>query len=170
MNLFDLSAKISLDSSEFEKGLKDTESLINKLGTGIKTAFKVGAAAVTTTTAAVGAFGAKAVKAYSDYEQLAGGVETLFKESADTVKKYADDAYKTSGLNANAYMKTVTGFSASLLQSLSGDTEKAANVADMAIKDMSDNANKMGTSMESIQVAYQGFAKQNYTINLMSAA
>lgn len=108
--------------------------------------------------------GKQAITAYSDYEQLVGGVETLFKDSAPIVESYANNAYKTAGLSANDYMETVTSFSASLLQSLKGDTEKAAKVADTAITDMSDNANKMGTSMESIQNAYQGFAKQNYTM------
>lgn len=106
-------------------------------------------------------------------QQSLGGIETLFKGSADKVKKYANEAYKTSGLSANDYMENVTSFSASLLQSLGGDTSKAADVANMAMVDMSDNANKMGTSMESIQNAYKGFAKQNYTIEqkcLMSAA
>lgn len=107
---------------------------------------------------------ADSIKAYANYEQLVGGVETLFKDSADMVQQYAAKAYKNQGMSANAYMETVTGFSASLLQSLGGDTEKAAKIADMAITDMSDNANKMGTSMESIQYAYQGFAKQNYTM------
>lgn len=97
-------------------------------------------------------------------QQSLGGVETLFKGSADKVKGYANEAYKTTGLSANAYMENVTGFSASLLQSLGGDTNKAAETANMAMIDMSDNANKMGTSMESIQMAYQGFAKQNYTM------
>ena len=97
-------------------------------------------------------------------QQSLGGVETLFKDSADKVKGYANEAYKTTGLSANAYMENVTGFSASLLQSLGGDTNKAAETANMAMIDMSDNANKMGTSMESIQMAYQGFAKQNYTM------
>lgn len=97
-------------------------------------------------------------------QQSLGGVETLFKGSADTVKKYAAEAYKTTGLSANAYMENVTGFSASLLQSLGGDTAKAADVANMAMVDMSDNANKMGTDMGRIQDAYQGFAKQNYTM------
>ena len=97
-------------------------------------------------------------------QQSLGGIETLFKKNADTVKQYADDAYKTTGLSANAYMENVTGFSASLLQSLGGDTAKAAKVANMAMVDMSDNSNKMGTSMELIQNAYQGFAKQNYTM------
>lgn len=97
-------------------------------------------------------------------QQSMGGVETLFKNNADTVKKYANEAYRTTGLSANAYMENVTGFSASLLQSLGGDTAKAAKVANMAMIDMADNSNKMGTSMESIQYAYQGFAKQNYTM------
>ena len=97
-------------------------------------------------------------------QQSLGGIETLFKDSADKVKGYANEAYKTAGLSANAYMENVTGFSASLLQSLGGDTNKAAETANMAMIDMSDNANKMGTSMESIQMAYQGFAKQNYTM------
>ena len=97
-------------------------------------------------------------------QQSLGGIETLFKDSADTVKNYAKEAYKTTGLSANAYMENVTGFSASLLQSLGGDTAKAAEVANMAMIDMADNSNKMGTSMESIQTAYQGFAKQNYTM------
>ena len=97
-------------------------------------------------------------------QQSLGGIETLFKDSADKVKGFANEAYKTTGLSANAYMENVTGFSASLLQSLGGDTDKAADIANMAMIDMSDNANKMGTSMDSIQVAYQGFAKQNYTM------
>lgn len=97
-------------------------------------------------------------------EQSIGGIETLFKGSADTVKQYAENAYKTAGLSANAYMETVTSFSASLISSLGGDTAAAADAANTAITDMSDNANKMGTSMEAIQNAYQGFAKQNYTM------
>lgn len=108
--------------------------------------------------------GKSAIDSYADYEQLIGGVETLFKDSSNVVENYANNAYKTAGLSANEYMETVTSFSASLLQSLNNDTAKSAEVADMAITDMSDNANKMGTSMESIQNAYQGFAKQNYTM------
>lgn len=105
-----------------------------------------------------------AIEGYGEYEQLVGGVETLFGSSADTVIKKAENAYKTAGLSANAYMETVTSFSASLLQSMGNDTEAAAKKADLAITDMSDNANKMGTDMQSIQNAYQGFAKQNYTM------
>ena len=108
--------------------------------------------------------GKQALNSYADYEQLVGGVETLFKDNASTVENYANNAYKTAGLSANEYMNTVTSFSASLLQSLNGDTAKSAQVADMAITDMSDNANKMGTDMSMIQNAYQGFAKQNYTM------
>ena len=108
--------------------------------------------------------GKQAVSSYADYQQFVGGVETLFKDSAGTVMDYANNAYKTAGLSANKYMDTVTSFSASLLQGLGGDTAKAAKIADMAIIDMSDNANKMGTSMEMIQNAYQGFAKDNFTM------
>lgn len=108
--------------------------------------------------------GKQALESYADYEQLIGGVETLFKENASVVEKYANNAYKTAGLSANEYMETVTSFSASLLQSLNNDTAKSATVADMAITDMADNANKMGTDMSMIQNAYQGFAKQNYTM------
>lgn len=124
-----------------------------------------GLAAVTA--AAAAAFGAvvkQSITDYSDYEQLVGGVETLFKSSSDKVVAYANNAYKTAGMSANEYMETVTSFSASLLQGLGGDTEAASVIADQAITDMSDNANKMGTDMEMIQNAYQGFAKQNYTM------
>ena len=105
-----------------------------------------------------------AVEGYAEYEQLVGGVETLFKDSAGTVQDYADNAYKTAGVSANEYMDTVTSFAAALISGLGGDTEQAAEMANMAITDMADNANKMGTDMSSIQNAYQGFAKQNYTM------
>ena len=108
--------------------------------------------------------GKQALDSYANYEQLVGGVETLFKDSANIVEDYANNAYKNAGLSANDYMETVTSFSASLLQSLNNDTAKSAEVTDMAITDMSDNANKMGTDMSMIQNAYQGFAKQNYTM------
>lgn len=124
----------------------------------------MGAAAVTAASAAVTALTKNSLEQYGEYEQLVGGVETLFKTSADIVQGYADNAFNTAGLSANEYMETVTSFSASLLQSLENDTEAAAQKADLAITDMADNANKMGTSMESIQNAYQGFAKQNYTM------
>lgn len=122
------------------------------------------AAGIGVATTAVTALSKVALDSYADYEQLVGGVETLFKTSADVVKGYADEAYKTAGMSANEYMETVTSFSASLLQGLGGDTAAAAEVANQAIVDMSDNANKMGTDMSMIQNAYQGFAKQNYTM------
>lgn len=146
-----------IDDSGFKSGLK-------KLGSVAKSALTGTTAVIGAASAAVGALSAKALDAYSSYEQLTGGVETLFKESANIVMEYADNAYKTAGMSANAYMETVTSFSASLLQGLGGDTAAAAEVANQAIVDMSDNANKMGTSMEMIQNAYQGFAKQNYTM------
>lgn len=149
--------KIKGDDSPFQK-------VLGKIGSAVNTAVKASAAAVGAASAGVAALGTACINAYADYEQLVGGVETLFKDSADTIQTYADNAYKTAGLSANEYMETVTSFSASLLQSLDGDTEKAAAAADLAITDMADNANKMGTAMESIQNAYQGFAKQNYTM------
>ena len=149
--------KIKGDDSPFQK-------VLGKIGSAVNTAVKASAAAVGAASAGVAALGTACINAYADYEQLVGGVETLFKDSADTIQIYADNAYKTAGLSANEYMETVTSFSASLLQSLDGDTEKAAAAADLAITDMADNANKMGTAMESIQNAYQGFAKQNYTM------
>ena len=167
MNLFELFVKIGVDDQASDK----ISSLSSKLGNGLKTAAKIGAAAVAAAGTAIVAVGKQAIEQYAEYEQLVGGVETLFKTSSDKVMEYAENAYKTAGLSANEYMNTVTSFSASLLQSLGGDTEAAVEYADMAITDMSDNANKMGTSMEMIQNAYQGFSKQNYTINnLMSAA
>lgn len=147
--------------TDFQKTADDTEKKSQKHFDGIAKAAKIGFAAVS---AAAIAVGKAALDSYADYEQLVGGVETLFGESAGIVEQYAANAYKTAGLSANAYMETVTGFSASLLQSLGGDTEAAARMADVAITDMADNANKLGTSMESIQNAYQGFAKQNYTM------
>jgi phage-related protein len=101
---------------------------------------------------------------YADYEHLVGGVETLFKSSSDTVQRYASNAFRDAGMSANEYMETITGFSASLIQSLGGDTAKAAELGNQAVIDMSDNANKMGTDLGALQFAYQGFAKQNYTM------
>lgn len=111
----------------------------------------------------------KSISEGAALEQSIGGIETLFKKNADTVIKNSKTAYKRAGMSANEYMENVTSFSASLIKSVGGDTAKAAKSADMALVDMSDNANKMGTSLDDIQHAYQGFAKQNYTINLMSA-
>lgn len=141
-----------------------SENKFSKLGGVLKTVgAAMGAVAVAAGAAAV-KLGKEVIAAYADYEQLVGGVDTLFKDSSQQLQTYAANAYKTAGLSANDYMETVTGFSASLIQSLGGDTEKAVKYADMAITDMSDNANKMGTDMSSIQNAYQGFAKQNYTM------
>lgn len=182
MDVFDLFAKISLDSSEYEKGLKNAKSsasgltgLFGKVGSAASTVgkgifnvatnvAKVSVAATTAGAAAVSALTTLAVNSYADYEQLVGGVETLYKTSADKVQQYAADAYKTAGLSANEYMNTATTFAAALVSSLGGDTEQAAELANTAIGDMSDNANKMGTDMESIQNAYNGFSKQNYTM------
>lgn len=196
MDFLSLVAYLKMDKSDYEKGLKDSESLASKAGSGIasvlgKTA-KVAAAGIAATTTAVAGLVTASVKSYAEYEQLVGGVETLFgaggkslEEYAkdvgktvseveneyghlltaqNTVMKNADNAYKTAGLSANEYMDTVTSFAASLNQSLGGNTELAAIKADQAITDMADNANKMGSSIESIQNAYQGFAKQNYTM------
>lgn len=162
-------------SSVVKSSMSECQDVVNKGSSGIGGALgKIGnvaggiakgvAVGVGAASTAVIGLGKQAVDAYGNYEQLVGGVETLFKENASTVIKNASNAYKTAGMSANAYMETVTGFSASLLQSVGGDTVKASEMADMAITDMADNANKMGTSMEMIQNAYQGFAKQNYTM------
>lgn len=168
MNLFEVFIKIGADTSESDKAIKDTGAKTKDLGekvkSGLKTVAKVSAATMGAMAAGVAKVVKDATAAYADYEQLVGGVETLFKQSSDTVLQYADNAYKTAGLSANQYMDTVTSFSASLLQSLGGDTAKAAKQADKAITDMADNANKMGTDIQSIQYAYQGFAKQNFTM------
>lgn len=168
MNLFELFVKIGADTTEANKGIDEvgqkTSGLGEKLKSGLATAGKVAVAGVAAGATAIGALGTKAVAAYADYEQLVGGVETLFKDSQDQVMDYANNAYKTAGLSANEYMETVTSFSASLLQSLDGDTSAAADKANLAITDMSDNANKIGTDMTSIKNAYQGFAKANYTM------
>ena len=169
-------SKKALDSynSELEETKRESENagesvskFSGKLGKGLATAAKIGTAAIAAAAAGIVALTKSAVTNYAEYEQLVGGVETLFKDSADTVMKYAENAYKTAGMSANEYMSTVTSFSASLLQSLGGDTKAAAEYANQALIDMSDNANKMGTDMESLQFAYQGFAKQNYTIKFI---
>ena len=157
--------KVVIDTELDESGAKKG---FNKLEQSAKSTGKAMAKGVGLVAGAIGTVSGMATKAYSSYEQLKGGVETLFKDSAGKLMDYADVAYKTAGLSANKYMETATGFSASLLQSLNGDTQKATEYANRAIIDMSDNANKMGTAIGSIQYAYQGFAKQNYTIKLMS--
>lgn len=137
----------------------EADSAGKKAGTGIAGAIKKAIA-----TAGIGIALKKAITEGAALEQSTGGIETLFKDSADTMKKYAQEAYKTAGVSANSYMEQATSFSASLLQSVSGDTKAAANAANQAIIDMADNSNKMGTSLQDIQNAYQGFAKQNYTM------
>jgi phage-related protein len=168
MDLFELVATLALDTSGYEQGITQAETKAHSFGAalskGLGVAAKVGVAALGAAAAGVGALVKNSIESYAEYEQLVGGVETLFKGSADKVMQYAQDAYKTAGLSANEYMETVTGFSASLLQALGGDTAAAADMADQAIIDMSDNANKMGSDIGSIQRAYQGFAKQNYTM------
>ena len=134
MNLFELFFKVDVDDQASDK----ISGLSSKLGNGLKTAAKIGTAAVAAAGTAIVAIGKQAIEQYAEYEQLVGGVETLFKQSSDTVMGYAENAYKTAGLSANEYMETVTSFSASLLQSLGGDTEAAAKYADMAVTDMSD--------------------------------
>ena len=160
MNLFELFVKIGVDDQASDK----ISGLSSKLKNGLATAAKVGTAAIGAASAGIAALTKSSIEGYAEYEQLVGGVETLFKTSSDKVMEYAENAYKTAGMSANEYMETVTSFSASLLQSLDGDTAAAAEKANLAITDMSDNANKMGTSMEMIQNAYNGFAKQNYTM------
>ena len=160
---------ITGDNSGFQKSVNETENIAqggaNKIvdiaGNASKVFTALAAAAVVKGLVDVGK---ASVEAYAEYEQLVGGVETLFKDSADTVKEYAQEAYMTAGLSANEYMEQVTSFSASLLQSLGGNTKAAAEYGNQAVIDMADNANKMGTAIESIQNAYQGFAKQNYTM------
>ena len=202
MDALKLRATLGLDNSEYKKGLAESEKEANSIGGSIGSAFaKVGAVAaagIAAASAAIGALVKSSVSAYANYEQLVGGVETLFgaqgmslEDYAKSVGKTVDEvqdkynslmsaqstvldnaskAYMTAGLSANQYMETVTSFAAALNASLEGNTEQAAAKADMAITDMADNANKMGTSIEMIQNTYQGFAKQNYTIKLMSVA
>lgn len=157
----DIKAKMKSMFSAIGKGALTSVKALAKVSVA---AAKIGVVAATVVATGLTAMTKSAVEQYADYEQLVGGVETLFKDSSDKVVEYANNAYKTAGLSANEYMDTVTSFSASLLQGLGGDTEKAAETANLAITDISDNANKMGTDMASIQNAYQGFAKQNYTM------
>lgn len=149
--------KAKIAGEKVGKVFKTMGDIVAKVGKAVGIA--MGAMAT-----AIGVLGKKALDSYSNYQQLVGGVETLFKDSAGIIQNYASEAYKTAGISANKYMEQVTSFSASLISSLDGDTAKASEIANMAIIDMSDNANKMGTTIESIQNAYQGFAKQNYTM------
>lgn len=166
MNLFDLFVKIGVDDQASEHISK----LSSGFKTGLATAAKVGTAAVAAAATGITALTSEAVSNYAEYEQLVGGVDTLFMESSQKLQDYAANAYKTAGMSANDYMATATSFAASLVSSLDGDTDAAVEAANRAITDMSDNANKMGTDIGMIQNAYQGFAKQNYTIDKVSAA
>lgn len=158
MNLLELAVKITCDDqasgaiSNISSGLKN----------GLATAAKVGAAAVAAVGTATVAIGKTALDAYAEYEQLVGGIDTLFGESSGKLQAYAAQAYQTAGTSANRYMEITTSFAASLLNSLEGDTEAAVDYANMAIQDMSDNANKMGTDLEMIQETYQSIARGNY--------
>lgn len=150
--------------SGISAGSGAAKSALSSIGGAAATAGKLAVAGFTAVTGAVSAIGGAALSAYADYEQLAGGVDTLFGSSASTLKGYADEAYRTAGMSANQYMTQATSFAASLVQSVGGDTAKAAEYANMAMIDMSDNVNKMGSDMQSVQDAYQGFAKQNFTM------
>ena len=195
MNVFDLFATISLDSSKYDSGLDSAADRANtigdRIGGALATIGKVGAAAVGAAATAITAMGAQAVGMYGSFEQLEGGIETLFGTQGQSIEEYAKsvgkgvdevteryntlmtaqetamanagEAYRTAGLNMNEYMETITAFAASLKSSTKDEVE-AAKVADMAVQDMSDNANKMGTSMDSVQSAYMAFSKQNYTL------
>lgn len=160
MNLFDLFVRIGVkdEASDYISGLA------GKLGSGISAAASVATAAVGVAVSGIAALTAGAIKNYAEYEQLVGGVDTLFKESSQRVQEYAANAFETAGVSANTYMSTVTSFSASLLQSLGGDTQAAADLANQALMDMSDNANKMGTNMQTIINTYQSLARGNYAM------
>ena len=171
MDLFDLVAKITLDSSEYEKGIKGAGEGASALsskwamfgkvaaGVGVATAAAVGAAAV-----GVGKLTKASIEAYANYEQLAGGVKKLFGDASDELMNYANNAYKTSGMSATQYMEQATSFSAALINSLGGDQMAAAKQTDVAMRAISDNFNTFGGDIQNVQNAYQGFAKQNYTM------
>lgn len=168
MNLFSLMATLGLDSSAYESGLDKAEGQANSFGQafkkGVGTAIKVTGAAISAAATGLTALTKSAIDSYADYEQLVGGVETLFGENADAVIKNADAAFKTAGLSVNQYMETSIQSAAALINSLGGDTEQAAKLIDMSIVDMADNVNKMGTTMESVQNAYRGFSRGNFTM------
>lgn len=181
-DVFDLHARITLDTKGYEKGVEETKKSFHGLGsflesagkgigktfsalaTGAEKLAKASAVAIGAASTAITGLVKSSLDQYANYEQLVGGVDKIFGESSKKVQEYANQAFQTAGLSANEYMETVTSFSASLLQSLSGNTEMAADVADRAIRDMADNMNTYGSDMSSIQNAYQGFAKQNYTM------
>lgn len=177
MDIFNLYAKLSLNTDDYEKGVEKAKGgasslmdvfsgtlLGNVVSDGLRTVAN-GITEIGKTAANMAvSIGKASLDSYADYEQLVGGVETLYKDSAATIEKYAQTAYKNVGLSANDYMDTATSFAASLVSSLSGDTEKAAEMSNTAISDMADNWNKMGSSVQSVQDAYRGFSKQNFTM------
>ena len=160
MNLMELFVKIGVDDQASSK----VGSITDKIGGGLKTAAGIGVKAITAASSAIVGLTGLAIKNYAEYEQLVGGVVTLFGNSADRLMGYAEKAYMTAGMSANQYMEIATSFSASLLQSLEGDTKAAADYADMAMQDMADNANKMGTSIDVIQQTYQSLARGNFAM------
>lgn len=175
MDLMNLAARLTLDMRDYEDAIgkagksaqsfsKNFGGAIGKVGGAIKTVAKAGAVAIGAGAAAVGFLTKQAVDGYAEYEQLSGGVKKLFGDAADDVMAFANQAYKTAGMSANQYMEQATGFAASLINSLGGDTKEAAHLADVAMQAMSDNVNTFGTDMASVQYAFQGFAKQNYTM------
>ena len=168
MDLFELQAKLRLDDSSFNKGIVAAnaagEALKGRMSAATVAVGNLAADMVRKGVSAISSTIKGAMDGYANYQQLIGGVETLFKGSAKRVADYAKQSYKTTGLSANDYMETVTSFSASLLQGLKGDTEAAAELGNTAVTDMADNANKLGTDISMIQNAYQGFAKGNYTM------
>ena len=196
MAVFDLEAKLGLDSSAYDKGLDKAEgkasSFLSGVGKGIGNVAKVGAAAVGAAATAIGALTKASVDSYGEYEQLVGGVQKLYGNMGMSVQDYAkmqgksveevkgewkdlekaqnmvlenaSNAYKTAGMDMNTYMSTATSFSAALINSLGGDTVKAAEQTDVAMRAISDNWNTFGGDIQMIQNAYQGFAKQNYTM------
>ena len=168
MDLFDLFAKLSLNSEDYEKGLEDAKKSADgfgsKLKNGFKTVTKLTTAALGTATAGVTAIVKQSVDAYADYEQLVGGVETLFGDAAGQVLANSETAFKRAGMSMNEYMETSIQSAAALINSLGGDQAGAAKLMDMSLTDMSDNVNKMGTSMEAVQNAYRGFSRGNFTM------
>lgn len=163
MNGATVLTKFTADTKDLDNKTKSAEKGIKGL-TGALVSSGLIVSGLTASWNTLKSFIGESVSAFADVEQSIGGVETLFKESSDMVIENAKNAYKTAGISANQYMEQVTSFSASLLQSTAGDTKKAGDIADMALRDMADNANKFGTDMSAIQNAYQGFAKQNYTM------
>ena len=168
LDLATLSINIVADSSQAQREMdnvaKKSDGIGKSLKKGLAAAGKAAVAGVAAGSAAYAKLGKDAVSGYADYEQYVGGIETLYGENADMMLKYADEAYMATGQSANEYLDNVIGFSASMMQGLDGDTEAAAERSNMAMVDMADNANKMGTSMESLQNAYKGFAKGNFTM------